>query len=68
MNSYDIMYNSLMKNIQELSEFLVDEFGLTGYYDLVDFMIDLHNFKVGVYKENKELALKILKELEREEQ
>ena len=66
MNSYDIMYNSLMKNIQELSEFLVDEFGLTGYYDLVDYMIDLHNFKVGVYKENKELALKILKEIERE--
>ena len=66
MNSYDIMYNSLQKNIQELSEFLVDEFGLTGYYDLVDYMIDLHNFKVGVYKENSELALKILKEIERE--
>ena len=68
MNSYDIMYNSLMKNIQELSEFLVDEFGLTGYYDLVDYIIDLYNFKVGVYKENKELALKIVKELEREGQ
>lgn len=67
MNSYDIMYNSLMKNIQELSEFLVDEFGVVSYYDLVDYITDLYNFKVSVYKENKELALKILKELESED-
>lgn len=66
MNRYDIMYNSIQKNIQELCEFLVDEFDIVSYYDLIDYITDLHNFKVGVYKENKELALKILKEIERE--
>lgn len=66
MNKYDICYNSLLKNIQELCEFLVDEFDIVSYYDLIDYIIDLHNFKVGVYKENKELALKILKEIESE--
>ena len=68
MNSYDIMYNSIQKNIEELSEFLVDNFGLTGYYDFVDYMVNLYNFKVGVYKENKELATKIDKELESEDE
>lgn len=66
MNRYDIMYNSIQKNIQELCEFLVDEFDVVSYYDLIDYIVDLHNFKVGVYKENKDLALKILKEIERE--
>ena len=68
MNRYDIMYNSIQKNIQELCEFLVDEFDIVSYYDLIDYITDLYNFKVSVYKENKELALKISKELEREEQ
>lgn len=67
MNRYDIMYNSIQKNIQELCEFLVDEFDIVSYYDLIDYITDLYNFKVGVYKENKELALKVLKELESEE-
>lgn len=68
MNTYDIMYNSIQKNIQELCEFLVDEFGVVSYYDLVDYITDLYNFKVSVCKENKELALKILKELESEDE
>ena len=67
MNSYDIMYNSLMKNIQELSEFCVDELGCTGYYDLVDKIIDLYNFKVLMFKEHRNVAEMVNNELESEE-
>ena len=68
MNSYDTMYNSLLKNIQEFTEFCVDNFGCYGYYDLVDFMIDLYNFKASVYKEDRELFDKIEKELKESEE
>ena len=59
MNNYEIMEKSIMKNLQELSEFVVDEFGISNYYDLVDLLVDLYNFKVLVYKRNKELAKKL---------
>ena len=63
MNNYEIMEKSIMKNLQELSEFVVDEFGISNYYDLVDLLVDLYNFKVLVYKRNKELAKKIENDL-----
>lgn len=63
MNSYETMEQSIMKNLQELSEFVVDEFGISNYYDLVDLLVDLYNFKVLVYKRNKELAKKIENDL-----
>ena len=63
MNSYETMEQSIMKNLQELSEFVVDEFGISNYYDLVDLLVDLYNFKVLVYKRNKELAKEIEKDL-----
>lgn len=50
MNKYDIMYNSIQKNIQELCEFLVDETGATGYYDLVDYIYTLKENSILLYK------------------
>lgn len=67
MENYDILEQNLMKNIQEFSEFIVDNFGITNYYDLVDLMIDLHNFKAKMYKRDKQLTMEILKELESRE-
>ncbi len=43
MKKYDIMYNSILKNIQELCEFLVDDFKVNNYYDLIDKIIFLNN-------------------------
>lgn len=59
MNKYDVCYNSIQKNIQELCEFLVDDCKVSGYYDLVDYMIELINFKAIMYQENKELTQKV---------
>lgn len=59
MNKYDICYNSLLKNIQEFCEFCVDDLKVSGYYDLVDYIIELVNFKATMYQENKELTLKV---------
>jgi len=67
MNEYDIMKESIYKNIQELSEFLVDELKVNNYYDLIDTIIDLHNFRAIAYKYDKKLTEKIIKELESEE-
>jgi len=64
MENYEILEQNLMKNIQEFSEFIVDNFGITNYYDLVDLMIDLHNFKAKMYKRDKKLTMEILKEIE----
>ncbi|MBR5303490.1 MAG: hypothetical protein IKU37_01520 [Candidatus Gastranaerophilales bacterium] len=63
MNKYDIIHNSLQKNIQELSEFLVDEFGITNYYDLVDLMIELFNFKLITKNEYNDTYNKVMKHL-----
>lgn len=65
MNKYEAVKNSILKNLGEFSEFVVD-LGITNFYDLVDYIIDLHNFRVKVYKENKSLATKIMKEIEKE--
>lgn len=37
-DKYDLMYNSLMKNIQELSELCVDN-NVTNAYDLMDIVV-----------------------------
>ena len=67
MNRYDIMYNSLEKNMQELCEFLVDEFDITGYYTLTDYMVRMHNFIALVYQKDKKLAKEIEKEVNKNE-
>ena len=53
MNRYDIMYNSIQKNIQELTEFLVDDFKVNNYYELIDKIIFLNNVYVKKQKKNK---------------
>lgn len=68
MDKSELMINSIYKNIQELAEFCAYDLGITNYYDLVDYIIDLHNFRARVYKENKPLAQKIIKELEEEDE
>jgi trans-2-enoyl-CoA reductase len=68
MNRYDIMNNSLKKNIQELCEFLVDNFNVTNYYDLTDYMVRTYNFIALVYQKDKKLAKEIEKELNESEE
>jgi hypothetical protein len=66
MEEYDLMEQSLLKNLQEFVEFVVYDLKITNYYDLVDYIVDLHNFKAKAYKKNKELTLEIIKEIEME--
>lgn len=47
MNKYELMENSLMKNIQELSEYLVDNLNVTNYYELLDILKFVYDVKMG---------------------
>ena len=67
MNDMEKMEKSLLKNLQEFVEFVVDDLKITNYYDLVDNICDLHNFRAKTYKKDKELALEIMKEIEEED-
>ena len=64
MEKCDLMRNSILKNIQELSEFLVEEFNITNYYDLTDYMIDLFNFKLITKNEFNDTYKKVLEHIE----
>jgi hypothetical protein len=66
MEDYDLMEQSLLKNLQEFVEFCVYDMKITNYYDLVDTIVDLHNFRAKAYKKNKDLTLEIIKEIEKE--
>ncbi len=66
MEKYDLMERSLMKNSREFIEFVVDNLHITNYYDLVDRIIELNNFRARAYKKDKKLTLEIIKELEKE--
>lgn len=66
MEEYDLMEQSLLKNLQEFVEFVVYDLHITNYYDLINTIIDLHNFRAKTYKKNKDLALEIIKEIEKE--
>lgn len=63
MEEYETLKRSIDKNIQEFAEFIVDTFGITNYYDLLDMIIDLHNFRAKVYKQDRILYFKIDKAL-----
>lgn len=65
MSNYETMERSLLKNIEEFSEFAVS-FGVTNYYDLCDLMTDLWNFRSVVYQMDEKLANKITKKIEKE--
>ena len=60
----EIMEQSILKNIQELSEFLIYDLHIDNYYDLIEELVDLYNFRVKVYRKNKKLFEEISKELE----
>lgn len=66
MEEYETLQQSIDKNIQEFAEFIVDTFGITNYYDLLDMIIDLHNFRAKVYKQDRVLFFKIDKALKGE--
>lgn len=63
MNAYETMNNSILKNIQELSETLVDDFYVNNYYELNDLLYELWNFKVKLYKKDQKLYTEIANEL-----
>lgn len=63
IDNYEVMEESISKNIRELSEFFVDNFRITNFYDMLEYVIHLHNFKARVIKRDKELAKEIVREL-----
>ena len=65
MENYEQLHNSLAKNSQELTEFLADTFKVSNYYDLVEEIAKLYNFRAIAFKRNKGEAMAIYKEAER---
>lgn len=61
---YELMEQSILKNIQELSEECVDNFHVTNYYELSDLITNLWNIRAKLYKKNKNLYEEIMKEIE----
>ena len=60
---YELMEQSILKNIQELSEEYVDNFHVTNYYELSDLITNLWNIRAKLYKKNKDLYEEIVKEI-----
>lgn len=65
---FEKMQNSLLKNFGEFTEFCVSELDVTNYYDLVDTIIDLYNFKVKVHQKDKKLYNQVINELKKEDE
>lgn len=63
---YDLMKQSLLKNLQEFSEECVDNYRINNYYELSDLIVDLWNIRAKLIKKDKKLYENILKELESE--
>lgn len=66
MEKYELMEQSILKNLQELSETCVSDFNVSNYYELVDLLYDLWNVRAILTKKNKELYKEIVAELEKE--
>lgn len=64
---YELMRQSILKNIQELSEECVDNYHVNNYYDLSDLIVDLWNIRAKLIRKNKKLYEEIIKEMESEE-
>ena len=62
---YEALKRSIDKNGQELTEFLADTFKVSNYYDLVEEIAKLYNFRAIAFKRNKGEAMAIYKEAER---
>lgn len=68
MDESEIVKTSLLNNIQELSEFLAYDMHINSYYDLVDKLVNLHNFRAKVYKKDKSLYEEIKNEIEKSDE
>lgn len=66
MDKYETMKNSILKNIGELSEELVDTFKVKNYYELIDLLYELWNTRAIVYAENPNLKKIVKEKLEKE--
>ena len=66
MEDSNVMEQSILKNLQELSEFCVYDFKVNNYYDLVDKIILLNNIVAKLEKENYGLYKQIKEEVEKE--
>ena len=61
----ETMEQSILKNLQELSEFCVYDLNVNNYYDLIDKITLLNNIVVILKKKDAKLYEKIKNELER---
>ena len=66
MDNYEVMENSMLKNIQEFCEDIVDQFGVTNYYELIDLIYDLWNFRAITKQLNPKLYKDIKEQIEKE--
>ena len=64
---YELMENSILKNIQELSETLVDDFYVNNYYELTDLIYELWNVRAKLCEKNIKLYREIERVLKEEE-
>jgi len=62
---YEALKRSIDKNGQEFIEFLADTFKVYNFYDLVEEIAKLYNFRAIAFKRNKGEAMAIYKEAER---
>lgn len=66
MDKYEVMENSMSKNMQEFCEDIVDQFGVENYYDLIDLIYDLWNFRAIVQQIKPKLYEDIQEQIEKE--
>ncbi len=57
-NKYDLMYNSIMKNIQELSELCVDN-NVKNAYDLMDIVVFYNELLEKAKQNNGKVCVKM---------
>jgi hypothetical protein len=66
MDKYEVFENSMLKNMQEFCEDIVDQFGVENYYDLIDLIYDLWNFRAITKQLNPRLYKDIQEQIEKE--
>lgn len=66
MEKSELMTQSILKNLQELSEFCVYDFKVNNYYDLVDKIVLLNNMIARLNKKHPKIYLQIKNEVEKE--
>ena len=66
MDKYEVFKNSMSKNMQEFCEDIVDQFGVKNYYDLINLIYDLWNFRAIVKQIRPKLYEDIQEQIEKE--